>query len=75
MNCNAKKKELSQHISASRTLYVKESYVAREPRFGYPCSIHFVSQVSVRTGYVVLALTLAGEPRFDVGSCWSPAAK
>ena len=35
MNCNAKK-ELRQHISASRTLYVKEPHVAREPRFGHP---------------------------------------
>jgi hypothetical protein len=33
------KKELSQHISGSRTLYVKEPHVAREPRFGYPCYI------------------------------------
>jgi hypothetical protein len=33
------KKELSQNISASRTLYVKEQHVAREPRFGHPCCI------------------------------------
>jgi hypothetical protein len=38
MNCNAKK-ELSQHISVSRTLYVKQPHVASELRFGHHCSI------------------------------------
>jgi hypothetical protein len=45
MNCNAKK-ELSQHISTSRTLYVKEPHVAREPRFGHPRSIESVDLVT-----------------------------
>jgi hypothetical protein len=46
MNCNAKK-ELSQHISASRTLYVKEPHVAREPRFGHPCSISRLLEIEL----------------------------